>query len=214
MRRFLVRALIYGSLAVVAFIVWRKLHPQNPDAILASGGKAMSIRLPENGPLFLQRDPQWSNERMGSSKETLGAVGCTVCSVSMAANALGEHTTPKELNAALSKTGGYTNDGRVVWSKIAEVFGSRVEVAISDRPSHADMDRALQRGEHPIVKIFLYGIIQHWVVVVGKEGTEYLVRDPLENNAEPLRLSDQADKIHSVRYVRRAKQLSAPSKST
>jgi hypothetical protein len=204
MRRLLIRTFIYGSLAAGAFMVWRKLHPQSPHAIPSSGGAAMSVRLPESGSRFLQRDPQWREDKLGLSNETLGEVGCTICSVAMAVNALGEHTSPKDLNVALSKVGGYTSEGWLVWSKIAEVFGRRVESVISDRPLHAEIDRALQRGEFPIVKIFLYGVVQHWVVVVGKEGTEYLVRDPLENVAEPLRLSAQGDRIHSVRYIRRA----------
>jgi hypothetical protein len=205
MRRFLVRTVIYGSLAVCTFIVWRKVRPQNPDAIPASGGTARSIRLPESGSRFLQTDPQWSDERLGSSDETLGEVGCAVCSVAMAVNALGENTTPKDLNAQLSKNGGFTTQGWLVWAQLAGVFDHRVEAVVSDRPSHAEIDRALQHGEYPIVKIFLHGVIQHWVVVVGKEGTEYLVRDPLERETEPLRLSTQGDTIHSVRYVRRAK---------
>src|SRR5689334_2280178 len=115
MRRFLIRVVIYGALAVAAFIVWRKWHPESPDAIPTSGGQAMSLRLPESGSRFLQRDPQWSADKVDSSSETLGEVGCTVCSVAMAANALGEHTTPKDLNAALNKNGGYTSEGWLVW---------------------------------------------------------------------------------------------------
>ena len=206
MRRLLIRALIYGSLAVAALMVWKKWHPQNSDAIPAAGGVSMSLRLPESGPRFLQRDPQWCDDKVGSSIETLGEVGCTVCSVAMAANALGEHTTPKDLNAALTKNGGYTRDGWLVWGKVGEALGNRVEAVIADRPSHAGMDRALQHGDYPIVKILLNGIVPHWVVIMGKEGTEYLVRDPLESAAEPLRLSAQASMIQSVRYVRKVER--------
>src|SRR4051794_11813622 len=193
MRRLLIRTLVYGSLSVAAFMVWKKWHPQSPEAIPASGGKAMSLRLPENGSRFLQRDPKWSADKVGFSSETLGEVGCTVCSVAMAANALGEHTTPKDLNSELSKNGGYTQDGWLIWGRIAQAFGNRVEAVTEDRPSHAGIDRALQRGEYPIVKILLQGIVPHWVMVVGKEGTEYLVRDPLEDTTELLRLSEQAN---------------------
>jgi ABC-type bacteriocin/lantibiotic exporter with double-glycine peptidase domain len=164
----------------------------------------MTIRLPESGPRFLQRDPKWSGEKLGASQETLGEVGCTVCNLAMAANALGEQTNPRDLNAMLTQRGGFTKDGWLVWGHVAKVFGGRVEAVVSDRPSHAAMDGALKRGEYPIVKILLWEMVPHWVVVIGKEGTEYLVRDPLEDTAEPLRLSGQAGRIESVRYVRRA----------
>lgn len=201
--RLAVRVIVYGALVIAAISVWKKMHPANPNAIPSAGGKSLSIQPRAVGAVFLQRDPLWIDDRLGSTQETLGSVGCLVCSVAMAANALGEHTTPKELNAALSKTDGYTKDGWLVWSKLAPVFSERVEAVISDRPSHADMDDALQRGEFPLVKFFIYGVVPHWVVVVGKEGTDYLIHDPLEDTPEPFRLSEQAEEIHSVRYLRR-----------
>src|ERR1041385_4501959 len=41
-------------------------------------------RVLENTVIYRQRDPLWLNERTGGSGETLGAVGCTVCCLSMA----------------------------------------------------------------------------------------------------------------------------------
>ncbi|TDU72858.1 hypothetical protein EI77_01324 [Prosthecobacter fusiformis] len=65
------------------------------------------------------------------------------------------------------------------------------------------MDRALERGEYPVIKFILPAGIPHWVVVVGKDGYEYLVQDPLVASAKPVPLSIRASGIYSVRVVRR-----------
>ncbi len=66
------------------------------------------------------------------------------------------------------------------------------------------MDAALERGAFPVVKYFHLGGIQHWCVIVGKEGQEYLARDPLSDDAKPVKLSELTAKIYAVRVIRKA----------
>lgn len=91
----------------------------------------------------------------------------------------------------------------MIWSAIMQTFGNRIEAAVFSQPTHADIDRALDRGEFPIVKFFLPLNIPHWAVVVGKENLDYLIHDPLIKKDEPIPLSSRTSSIHSVRVIRR-----------
>lgn len=199
----MLRTVIYSALAVAAFYIWQKYYAGSPTAIASRGGRSLFLKPGVNVPLFLQRDPQWMNDKLGTTHETLGSVGCLVCSVTIAANTFGEHLTPKELNEQLTNRNGYTAEGWLIWSKISEIFEKRIEAVITDRPTHEAMDAALEQGELPLVKFLISGVIPHWVVVVGKEGEEYLIRDPLENTPDFIRLSDQTEKIQSLRILRK-----------
>lgn len=200
------RILIILSLLILAAVLigvhalWKARAATH---IAVTGGRAMSIRLPAPGPHFLQSDARWAAEKIGGSAETLRRVGCAMCSVASAARFLGEDTDPLTLNRALIAQGGYTSQGWLVWSVIGNIFENRIEVTVHNRPSHAELDRALERGEYAIVKFILPMGIPHWVVVVGKEGQDYLVHDPLLSAPEPIPLSRRASGIYSVRVVRR-----------
>ncbi len=154
-------------------------------------------------PHYLQRDARWAADELGDTHETLGAVGCLVCSLAMGSEALGEEVDPRELNRRLGAAGGYTRDARVVWDKVRLATGGAVDVAVHPEPDHAVLDEALERGQLPVVGFTLPNGAPHWVLVVGKEGYEYLVKDPLA--AEPIvKLGTRTASIRSVRVLRRA----------
>ena len=73
-------------------------------------------------------------------------------------------------------------------------------------PSRAVIDEALERGAYPVVKDFLLGGILHWCVIVGKDGLEYMARDPLRDDDKPVNLSELKAKVWAVRVIRRAEQ--------
>lgn len=196
----LIPLLIIASAGVWGYNVWKA---RSTPHIAVTGGRSISLRLPRAGPHFMQNDPRWATDKIGGSGETIRGVGCAMCSVASAALHLGEKTDPGTFNQSLISTGGYTTQGWLVWSAVTEVFEQRIEVSVLSHPSHAAMDRALERGEYPVVKFILPAGIPHWVVVVGKEGQEYLVQDPLVASAEPVPLSSRASGIYSVRVVRK-----------
>ena len=76
---------------------------------------------------------------------------------------------------------------------------------MTSQPSHAGLDAALKRGAHPVVKFVLPHGVPHWVVIVGKEGTEYLARDPLRKNDKPVLFSSITSRIYSMRFIRHTK---------
>ena len=121
----------------------------------------------------------------------------------MAATGLGEAVTPADLNALLINRSGYTREGWIIWDAISKSFDGRIEAVAHDRPSFEALDRAIEQGEFPIVKFLLPSGITHWVVIVGKEGSDYLIHDPLLVQNGPVLLSERTDRIYSLRVIRR-----------
>lgn len=192
--------LLVGGAGLCGYVWWKT---RSVPHIAARGGRTLSIRLPAEAAHFRQNDPRWGTEKLGRTAETIKSVGCAMCSVASAAQYLGETTDPLTLNRALAENGGYTDQGWLVWSAIAKIFDQRIEVNVLSSPSHEAMDRALEAGQYSVVKFFLPMGIPHWVIVVGKEGQDYLIYDPTETEKEPRRLSEKTSGIYSLRIVRR-----------
>lgn len=196
-------ALLFGGAGLAGYVRWKQ---RALPRIAVRGGREMNVRLPVHDPHFMQSDPRWKAAGIGHSQtETIGAVGCTLCSLTTAAVTLGEDTDPPRLNLALTAAGGFTEQNWLVWGAVDKVFNKRVQVTVHGSPSHAALDAALERGEYALVKFFLPLGIPHWVLVVGKEGQEYLILDPAVSKPEPLPLSSRASGIYSLRVVKRGK---------
>jgi hypothetical protein len=196
--------LLLLALLVLAGGVFWYLRGRNSPPIAAAGGSAFTNFTALATPHYLQRDPQWKDETIGSG-ETLSQVGCTVSSLAMALEHFGVHFTPRTLNDALKANGGYTRRGWILWSAVAKVSVGKVSVRLLDKPTHADLDAALQAGQPVLAKVFINKVIPHWVLVAGKEGTNYLMRDPL-NEAKSLEmLTKYGSEVHGVRVIEAAK---------
>ncbi len=203
----LIVVLIIGALMISgAVFAWYSFKAQKnnaPGTILPSGGTSMKVLLPKAATHFRQRDPKWGKETIGGSSETIRAVGCTLCSVAMAVSDLGHPITPSELNANMIANNGYTEQGWMIWGAVTPATDNFAEVVVRSKPDHKTLDECLKRGEIPIVKFYLPGGIPHWVAVIGKDGHEYLIKDPAVKNPKPVKLSSRAKWIHSLRYVRK-----------
>jgi hypothetical protein len=67
------------------------------------------------------------------------------------------------------------------------------------------MRAALAAGRPAIVKVLLEGGVNHWLLVVGTEGREYLVNDPLNLSPEPAKLSDYGRYLYAMRIFRKVR---------
>jgi hypothetical protein len=152
-------------------------------------------------PIYLQNDPRWKNELIGGSQQPLGTVGCTICCVSMALAYYGIDLPPLQLNELLKANNGYTSQGWLKWQTVSQLTYSQIDFMISDQPRTAMIDAALQLGQPIIAKILLYGIFPHWVLIVGKNGPDYLVKDPLGDGKSLNQLSHQ-QRIYAIRVVK------------
>lgn len=152
-------------------------------------------------PLYLQTDPQWSEQKLGGSGERFGSVGCVVCSMSMALAQLGVKIRPDSLNRALDAADGFTSRGWLKWEAVEKVTDSRAEVDVVNAPTHKQIDEALTEGHPVLAKVLIGRGIQHWVMIAGKDGLEYLIKDPLGDGSGLEMLSKYGSNIHSIRIV-------------
>lgn len=151
---------------------------------------------------YLQRDKRWSEEPIGGSGKPLRTVGCVVCSLSMALAQHGIALPPARLNQELKKVDGFTSQGWLYWPAIAQVTAGRARAEIIWKPTLQAIEAALAAGHPVIVKVAPPPMLQHWVVLVGREGREFLMRDPLDTVPAVRPLSAIGSDILAVRIVK------------
>jgi hypothetical protein len=187
-------ALLY--LAVEGFWHWKHV-------ISSSGGRYFVQRVELPVPAFQQDDPRWSLQLLGPTYDTVGQEGCALTSAAMVLAFYGLDTDPQRLNAFLTANGGYTENGWLYWEKAAAIAPGRVEKAYEDLPSYALIDENLLAGNPVIIRLTLRNGTTHFVVIVGKEGWDYLTRDPARPVAwgvYPLR--ELTSRIEALRFYR------------
>ena len=158
------------------------------DYIPSIGGRYFDHRVEIPVEAFAQDDPRWSDVRLGGSTDTLGDEGCAVTSAAMVAVFYGIKTDPQRLNDFLTRTGGLDGEGLIDWSQVPSIAPDRLELAYNGSASYDVIDRSLLAGNPVIVLIPLRDGAFHFVVIVGKEGQNYLIRDPADSGRTyPLR---------------------------
>ena len=170
------------------------VHAEVNVAIPSVGGRYFGGRVEIPVPAFAQDDPRWSDVRLGPSTDTLGDEGCAVTSAAMVAAFYGIKTDPQQLNA---------DDGLIHWSRVPSIAPAHLELAYNGGPSYELIDSNLLAGNPVIALIPLPDGGYHFVVIVGKEGRDYLIRDPA---ASPFRrayhLRDLTDRIAGLCFFR------------
>jgi len=113
----------------------------------------------------------------------------------------GIDTDPQRLNWFLTAVDGYTAQGWLYWDRAAWWAPNRVRHVYEDLPSYSLIDANLARGNPVIVRVRFRNGITHFVVVAGKEGFDYLIRDPgagADKGYYPLR--ELGSKIEALRF--------------
>jgi hypothetical protein len=198
--------LIIAILACVAGALWIwDWMAKRP--LPMSGGLYFPVAVEIPGPHFLQGDTRWGEDSLAETADSLADVGCAVASAAMALASRGVDTDPGRLNAFLQNTpGGYTPEGWIYWEKAAEVDPKRVATLLphyEDAPSHFLIDWNLLRGNPVIARVRYPSGITHFVVICGKQGFDYLVRDPGEEGRAGLTLlNDFPAPIEALRFYR------------
>jgi hypothetical protein len=180
---------------VPAFFHWKHV-------VSSSGGLYFVHRVVIPVPAFQQNDPRWTFDLLGGTIETLGQAGCAVTSAAMVLADYGVDTDPRRLNQYLTTHGGYTDDGSIYWEKAADLGLGQVQKAYEDAPSYALIDDNLLHGNPVIVRLTLRNGRTHFVVLVGKQGWDYLTQDPARaaGGIYPLRLL--TPRIEALRFYR------------
>jgi len=174
----------------------------------SSGGLYVPGEILLPGPLFLQGDPAWGGDPLGPTADSLESVGCAVASAAMVLAAHGVDTDPGRLNSFLAKLpGGYTPEGWIYWEKAAEIdprLTANLLPHYEDAPSHFLIDWNLLSGNPVIVRLRYPSGVTHFLVVCGKRGFDYLVRDPGSGGKRGVYpLKDFGSPIEALRFYRR-----------
>jgi hypothetical protein len=146
-----------------------------------------------------QRDPAWGNGRLGNanSSQTIGVWGCLLTSFAMLANTYGKNVTPPQLNQLIVNGPGFINNNWTPWNALARLYPDIIFDGRLETRFHADVlnriNGALQAGTAVVLQVDntpntpYIDQDQHWVVVVGRDGDDYRVNDPLTGQEVSLR---------------------------
>ena len=181
---------VLAGSAVVIIILSGWYYYVGTRKIPSTGGLYFFSKLVLPVQRFAQGDPKWADDELGPANSTMGEEGCAVSSAAMVLAFYGEDIDPGRLNSFLSSIGGYTPQGWLYWEKAAEYHPGLARHAYEDLPSYFLIDSNLERGNPVIVRVRLSNGITHFVVIVGKDGFDYLIQDPASggvNGVYPLR---------------------------
>lgn len=161
-------------------------------------------------PHFAQTDPRWGEKSLGGeSGETLAEAGCAVASAAMVLAYRGVDVDPDRLNIFLKAIpGGYTRQGWIEWYKAAE-YDPRLTAQLLPHyeaaPSRFYLDWNLICGNPVIVRLKSRNRWRsnHFMVVVGKKGRDYLVQDPGVNDSQGVYpLKNYCPWIDAIRFYK------------
>ena len=109
--------------------------------------------------IISQRNPLWSQHKLGKSNLTIGLFGCTTCCICMVADYFGEYHDP----VAMQGYQGYTPEGLIIWEslKLKKMkFGKRLR-----KFDPAEIQVSLK---DPKKAVILEVENRHWVVALNK----------------------------------------------
>ncbi len=143
------------------------------------GGRSFDSDLQLAVPEFFQHDARWAEDLLGHHDVTnLRQEGCAVTCAAMVLSYFGVDTDPSLLNRFLRERGGFQERGILRWAVAAQLAPEKVRLAHAGPASHEALDAALEAGRPPIVRGRFADGRPHFLVVVGKQGENYQVRDP------------------------------------
>lgn len=146
------------------------------------------------GCYYNQRDSQWGNNSLGLSGLSVASYGCLITSVSMIASHQGINIKPADI--ASNPSAFFGDTAYMLHSYSVNGVGVAIQYA-----SKSLLDSELAAGRPVIAG--LYGGPDHFIVILRKEGDQYIMHDPfLENGASrPLTDRYNVSDISSLRLV-------------
>jgi hypothetical protein len=185
-------------------------------AVIALGGYAVSVigtkkngvklkpggtfDVPEHMKIFKQNNPGWAQEYLGSSDYRLGSHGCLLAVLCTAVDYYGSTMSGLgELNALFTENDVYTETGDIIWYKIRDAL-PQFDYSYSRIFGSRRIKKDLEQGLLPIIMVKYKGNgINHWVLVAGADGDDFLVVDPL--NDEIIPLSEHGGRAYAYRVL-------------
>jgi len=114
-----------------------------------------------------QRDPAWSQTKIGNTNITIGRYGCTLTSISMLSDYFGCYKSPKDMASFLK----YDASGRILWQsakfdkfRFLKRTYSKNDVEIRDAIKSPKKAVILELGySHWVVACKDLGVLGYWV---------------------------------------------------
>ncbi len=165
--------------------------------VASNGGASIlkdQTRCTEWGCYYNQRDSQWGNMGLGGSSYSVAEYGCLVNSVSMMASHVGKNIKPSDIASNVSAF--VPGTGYLLHSFNVNGINVTVESVSKDK-----LDDELKAGRSVIAG--LYGGPDHFIVIVKKDGDNYIMNDPFLENGSNRPLTDKysVSNINSLRLV-------------
>lgn len=140
-----------------------------------------------------QKDPKWSNIRMGNSSGTIGNIGCLVTSIAILIEKSGCNTIINPFNPGifveeLNKHNGFSNSGNLQYAAINKVVPNFKYVGnknLRDKSKEEKLSiikQYLNQGYYITAEV--KGATpghQHWVAVISVEDNDVMMVDPGSN---------------------------------
>jgi hypothetical protein len=132
-------------------------------------------------PFFSQRDPVWCDKKLDHSPYSIGEYGCALTSAAMVSKYFGYDTDPDRLNTSLTEVGGLDASGILHWEKVDEVSDGKVEWIGWVEGNWSKIDQELS-NKNPVIADVSCPLGNHFIVFIGKIGTDYYFLDPYDEN--------------------------------
>lgn len=159
------------------------------------------------GAVYWQKDPRWKDIKLGNSNLTIGSDGCLVTNFAMVFG-----VTPAEFNARMKEVGGFTG-ALVYWQMVKKAYPNSEYVRAIDCyyvPAPLKEIDALLAQNIPVMVQVDYNpktaaMDQHWVLIIGKNGDDYIINDPIDGKRGSFRAKygDPARWIFRIRAYRK-----------
>jgi peptidoglycan hydrolase CwlO-like protein len=144
------------------------------------------------GCYYNQRDSQWGNTGLGGSSYSVAEYGCLVTSIAMVASHLGKNLKPSDI--AVNPNYFVPGSGYLYHNASGMPFSLSVG-------SKSMLDSELAAG-HPVIAGLFSGP-DHFIVILRKEGDNYIMHDPFmpDGGNRPLTDNYSVSDITSIRLI-------------
>ncbi|MBR0485427.1 MAG: hypothetical protein IJJ69_11740 [Oscillospiraceae bacterium] len=161
---------------------------------------AEEMTLPDNVVYYSQKNPEWAEDTLGTSAYQMSDSGCLVTCIACALN-MQEiwEINPKELNQLLSANQGYDEEGNLQWNVLEKLTNTEISLENEEIPE------LLRNHIYPAVRVRMHGAgSYHYVLIIGSDKKNYLCIDPLNQENQPVSLSEYGNRIYAVRYLKKS----------
>lgn len=136
-----------------------------------------------------QKDPKWSNIKLGNTNMTVGSSGCMSTSIAMLAKKFNVQTTisgeldPGTFATAISAVGGFDNRAFLQWRKVTEVvptfkFGNNIELNGMSKSEKLSIIREAVNNNYAVIAEVMGDEGNHWVAINSVNGNNIKIMDP------------------------------------